>query len=503
MESTEALQEVATVESTEMRAHDRVPVCCAADIFHTGANEPEHGFVTDLSEGGAFVQTKRPLRRGDRLFLRVALDTEEVTGVATEVTWVKKFEPISVDGKLPGVGVRFLDLAPQERSRIRLYLRDQQATAEEPSLLPQRAEQWPVLPTDDDWKALEQDEQLLNSSDLKVAEPKVIYHDTDPDQYDVAATDPPRGEIVSEILDSGPELDEPEFGDAPLDEELLLSTPPRYVHRSPTMYFALGSLGLGIVAGALYGALAPAAPTSTPSRRAAAPAATATRIDLTAATALPTAAAEPAAEPALPAPAIAAGPTLGDDDEIPGVTRTEPTVAPSSDPVVAETAEPAATEAAAALAEPKPEPAVAPEPLPEPAPLVEVKAVAKAEPKAEPKTEPKIAASSSKSAISVGKPKQLKNGWQIAVIGGAAASKKFALGSPARAVIDVPAARATGLEARELGAGPFERVRLGKQGDQTRVVIDLRGAVSPSQVKFSEKGGDLVIEIPTQALAHR
>jgi len=503
-----------------MRAHERVPVCCAADIFHTGANEPEHGFVTDLSEGGAFVQTKRPMRRGDRMFLRVALDTEEVTGVATEVTWVKKFEPISVDGKLPGVGVRFLDLAPQERNRIRLYLRDTQNSEEQPSLTPQSAEEhWFALP-DDPWKSLARDEQaLLDSSDLKVCEPKVIFHDTDVDEYDVAATDPPRAEIGSEILDSGPELAEPELGDAPLEEELLLSTPPRYVHRSPTMYFALGSLGLGIVAGALYGAFAPATPTGNLARRSAAPAATATRIDLTAATALPAAAALPAAEPTLPAVATSAtGPSLGDDDEIPGVTRTAPTAEPSSDTAVAEAAEPAATETAPAATEPTPAPvavATSIEPKneakaePKPEPFVEPKIETKPGPKTEAKAEPKadqpalVASTGGKAAISVGKPKQLRHGWQIAVIGGAVATKKFALGSPARAVIDVPAARAIGLEGRELGAGPFERVRLGKQGDQVRLVLDLRGVVTPSQVKFAEKGGDLVIEIPAQALAHR
>ncbi|MBN2358899.1 MAG: PilZ domain-containing protein [Deltaproteobacteria bacterium] len=476
------------MEATDMRAHPRMPVCCSADIFHTGANEPERGFVTDLSEGGAFVQTKRPLRRGDRLFLRVALDTEEVAGVATEVTWVKKFEPISVDGKLPGVGVRFLDLAPTDRTRIRGFLKDQQRCEDNRS-------EPPSAPAIDD-------RALLDSPDLELSEPKVIWHDTDVDEYDVAATDPPEGQEQPAPLD----LDEPELGDPVLEDDLMLSLPPQRARRSPTVYFALGSLSLGIIAGALYGALAPAPPAVPAGKRVARPPAAATRIDLTAATAAPVATAAPAAETTTPAPA-AAGPTLGDDDEIPGVTATKPTVEltiessaeASGEPAALAEAPPAVVEKLPALepiATAEPEPAAAkPDPAPAAAPIA-VADKAKAASAAS-------AASDSRSAISVSRPKQLRHGWQIAVLGGAKATKMFALSSPARAVIDLPAALATGLEARDLGAGPFERLRLGKQGDQTRLVFDLRGVVSTSQIKFSQKGRDLVIEVPSQALAHR
>jgi hypothetical protein len=105
--------------------------------------------------------------------------------------------------------------------------------------------------------------------------------------------------------------------------------------------------------------------------------------------------------------------------------------------------------------------------------------------------------------MSISRPRQSGHSWQIVIKGGAVATKKFSLTNPARAVVDLPAAYATGIMALDLDTGPFERLRVGKQGDQVRLVLDLRGVVSPKQIKFTLRGNDLVIEVPMQALARR
>jgi hypothetical protein len=70
-------------------------------------------------------------------------------------------------------------------------------------------------------------------------------------------------------------------------------------------------------------------------------------------------------------------------------------------------------------------------------------------------------------------------------------------------VIDVAPAVGKEFSPREIASGPFERLRVGKVGGKTRLVLDLRGVVTPSQIRFIENGGNLVVEVPTDALARR
>ena len=107
----------------EMRAYTRFTVCCPADCFFAGAGALEHGFVSDLSEGGAFVQTSRKLKVTDRIFIRITLSADEVITVSSEVTRIQGFENAAEKDELPGVGVKFLDLSPEDRSRIRCFIK--------------------------------------------------------------------------------------------------------------------------------------------------------------------------------------------------------------------------------------------------------------------------------------------------------------------------------------------------------------------------------------------
>ena len=71
-------------------------------------------FARDISVGGMFVETDQPLPVGSRLNLRFNLEEQDpITVAAAEVTYQV--------GKM-GVGVQFVDVAPEDLKRIERYV---------------------------------------------------------------------------------------------------------------------------------------------------------------------------------------------------------------------------------------------------------------------------------------------------------------------------------------------------------------------------------------------
>lgn len=105
------------------RQTDRAPFFAEIDLLAADAVTPRRLWGGDVSEAGMFVQTTHPYRVGDKVALRFDLDDQEVHVRAAEVMWVRPFEPISVDGKMPGVGLRFVTLDPPARAALRRLVR--------------------------------------------------------------------------------------------------------------------------------------------------------------------------------------------------------------------------------------------------------------------------------------------------------------------------------------------------------------------------------------------
>jgi type IV pilus assembly protein PilZ len=75
---------------------------------------------SNISEMGIFLMTSDPLRKGTRLELRFAVPGQsEALAVRGEVRWI--VHPDS--GKEPGMGVQFVDISDEARSRIRELIR--------------------------------------------------------------------------------------------------------------------------------------------------------------------------------------------------------------------------------------------------------------------------------------------------------------------------------------------------------------------------------------------
>jgi len=75
--------------------------------------------MTNLSLGGAFVRTETPPSPGTPVTLRMYVPGEDVpVSIAGEVVWCRRAD----QGDEPGMGVRFVQVAPKDLERLRRYL---------------------------------------------------------------------------------------------------------------------------------------------------------------------------------------------------------------------------------------------------------------------------------------------------------------------------------------------------------------------------------------------
>jgi uncharacterized protein (TIGR02266 family) len=89
--------------------------------------ESEHNFYTgltsDLSGGGLFVATHLIRPVGERIQLRLTLPTyREPIDAVTEVRWVREMSMPGGGGEA-GMGLKFLQLAPQAKEAIKAFLK--------------------------------------------------------------------------------------------------------------------------------------------------------------------------------------------------------------------------------------------------------------------------------------------------------------------------------------------------------------------------------------------
>lgn len=102
-------------DGAERREAERVEVEWSVDC------ETEDTFlfasITNISALGIFVASRDPLPLGTRLTLRFAPPGQDPFVLSGEVQWVNPVRLLSVN-KNPGMGIRFVDLAREERDRL-------------------------------------------------------------------------------------------------------------------------------------------------------------------------------------------------------------------------------------------------------------------------------------------------------------------------------------------------------------------------------------------------
>jgi type IV pilus assembly protein PilZ len=100
---------------SDRRTFDRVDVewavdCVASDTFLFAS-------ITNISAMGIFVRTTEPLKPGTRLLLNFAPPGSESFKLEGTVAWVNPLRPDG-DNPNPGMGIRFINLKPEERERL-------------------------------------------------------------------------------------------------------------------------------------------------------------------------------------------------------------------------------------------------------------------------------------------------------------------------------------------------------------------------------------------------
>ncbi|WP_437964992.1 TIGR02266 family protein [Sorangium sp. So ce260] len=108
--------EVPAPDSFNRRSSERLDVTWLVDC------ETDDTFlyasITNISEMGIFVRTTQPLSIGTRLTLRFSPPGAEGSYVLEgTVQWINEVRPLH-DNPNPGMGIRFVDLTPDDRERI-------------------------------------------------------------------------------------------------------------------------------------------------------------------------------------------------------------------------------------------------------------------------------------------------------------------------------------------------------------------------------------------------
>ena len=100
---------------SERRVHTRVPVDLRVD--YKSEDTFLFASITNISEMGIFIETRTPLPKGTQLNLEFELPKGGRFKERGEVMWVNPFRPTGPNLN-PGMGIRFLELSREARSKI-------------------------------------------------------------------------------------------------------------------------------------------------------------------------------------------------------------------------------------------------------------------------------------------------------------------------------------------------------------------------------------------------
>ncbi len=105
----------------EARRHTRKDVVIRVGIdagssFYTG-------FTKNISAGGLFIACARPMPVGTRFRVAFSLPgSERIYEANCEVRWLRSLQTAAQSGMPAGMGVRFLDLSPEDAKAIDAYI---------------------------------------------------------------------------------------------------------------------------------------------------------------------------------------------------------------------------------------------------------------------------------------------------------------------------------------------------------------------------------------------
>lgn len=105
----------------ETRRHSRISCSLRAGCFWDDAFTSDQ--IKNISEGGAFLQTSKPLPPKEKVSLRIFLPKiKEPFDVTGDVVWSTRELPEDKTVVLQGIGIRFSFLEGDQRNRLRQFI---------------------------------------------------------------------------------------------------------------------------------------------------------------------------------------------------------------------------------------------------------------------------------------------------------------------------------------------------------------------------------------------
>jgi uncharacterized protein (TIGR02266 family) len=106
------------------RAHKRVDFFNPVKVVVPEENTAVDVFAGNVSKGGMFLRSNRPLPKGKKVKLEFETEEGKVEVEEGEVVWNKEFEPISIDGSPAGMGVEFKTMSDDSKLKIEAFIDD-------------------------------------------------------------------------------------------------------------------------------------------------------------------------------------------------------------------------------------------------------------------------------------------------------------------------------------------------------------------------------------------
>jgi uncharacterized protein (TIGR02266 family) len=117
---------------TTKRAHQRVDFFNPVKVVVPDENTAVDVFAGNVSKGGMFLRSNRPLPKGKKVKLEFETKGGKVEVEEGEVVWNKEFEPISIDGSPAGMGVQFKSMSEDAKLKIESFIDDALHTQPQP-----------------------------------------------------------------------------------------------------------------------------------------------------------------------------------------------------------------------------------------------------------------------------------------------------------------------------------------------------------------------------------
>ncbi len=107
---------------SKKRRHPRV--FCNFPVEYSYNSHRHSSYITTLSLGGCFVRTLKPAPEGERIIVRIIIpELKKEVSASGRVAWVNRWDENRKPNTLPGMGIEFIEIPPEDRDYLEEIIR--------------------------------------------------------------------------------------------------------------------------------------------------------------------------------------------------------------------------------------------------------------------------------------------------------------------------------------------------------------------------------------------